>query len=89
MNTTTQSLAMKYVDLNARLLVDNIKNGYCSDETKEQYAKALTLLESLLDLKISNIKSHGNDNETDEDRKRRRSITKTEKLELISIITQL
>lgn len=89
MNTTTQSATMQYLDLNARLLVDNIKNGYCSDETREQYAKALMLLESLLDLKISNIKSHSNDAETDEDRTRRRSITKTEKLELISLITQL
>jgi len=89
METTTQSLAMKYVDLNSKLLVDDIKNGYCSDETREQYAKALELLNSLLYLKISNIKSYDNDAETDADRKRRRSITKTEKLELISIITQL
>jgi hypothetical protein len=88
METTTQSVAMQYVDLNASLLVDNIKNGYCSDDSKELYAKALMLLESLLDLKISNVKSYSNE-ETDEDRKRRRSITKTEKLELISIITQL
>jgi replicative DNA helicase len=89
METTTQSLAMKYVDLNSKLLLDDIKNGYCSDETKEQYAKALELLNSLLYLTISNIKSYDNDAETDADRKRRRSISKTEKLELISIITQL
>ena len=80
---------MQYVDLNAKLLVDNIKSGYCADETREKYAKALELLEALLDLKVSNIKSYDKADETDEDRNRRRSISKSSKLELISLITQL
>jgi len=80
---------MKYAEHNASQLVDKIKNGYCGDETKEKYAKALDLLNELFDLKVDNVKSYGNENETDEDRKRRRSISKTFKLELIALVTEL
>lgn len=89
MTTTKQTIAMQYVDLNAKLLVANIKSGYCIEEVNEQYAKALELLEALLDLKVSNMKSYDKADETDEDRNRRRSIAKNNKLELISLITQL
>jgi len=89
MNTALELIAMEYLDLHAKNLVKNIRDGYVSDETKQKYALALDLLDELLELKIKNIDSYGIYNNTNEDKERRWSIAKSKKLELISIITQL